>query len=124
MPLDYKSDVAIIIDSWKTRVTLKRDTETYNDRGEVIHSWSDITTADVDIQPATDKQLAFMVEIGIKEIYTHKIYGYYDTSDVKISPQINDRFYDTDDKIYEIKLIKEYENSHFDMYAVYVEGKV
>jgi len=121
---DYKEDVAIIIGEWDTLVTLKRDTPTYNDRGEPTHDWDDVTTAYVDIQPANEKQLAYMTELGMEEIYTHKIYGYYDTAGAKITPVINDRFYDADDKIYEIKQIKEYENSHFDMYAIYMEGKV
>ncbi len=103
---------------------MKRDAESYNDRGEVTHDWDDVSTADVDIQPIDEKKLALMTEIGIKEIFSHEVYGYYDTSGEKITPQLGDRFYDIDDKIYEIKQIKEYENSHFEIYCVYMEGKV
>lgn len=122
--VDYTSDVALIIGDWGTRVTLKRDTETFSDTGAVTHTWGDITTADVDIQPATVRQIQIMMELGIKEMYTFMIYGYDDTSGSKITPQIGDRFYDASNKIYDIKHIKEYENSHFEIYCAYLEGKI
>lgn len=124
MALDFTADIATIVDDWETRVTLKRNTPSYNDRGEEINiAWDTVVTADVNIQPAGEKLLAQMEESGVKEKYTHVVFGYYDTTGTKISAFPNDRLYDPDDKIYEIKQVKEYENSHIEMYCVFVEGK-
>lgn len=119
---DYAVDVATIIDNWKTRVTFKRHALTYNDRGEVKYNWTTTSVSDVDIQPINEEIQSYMTEIGIKEISTHIVFGYYDTSDAKLDVEKNDVMYDSSSRLYKIKDLKEYEDSHFELFCTYVEG--
>lgn len=122
--MDFSNDIAKIIEDWDTLVTQKRNSLTYNDRGEAINNWATVVTAYINIQPISSKDSSNMQEIGQKEIYTHMLYGYYDTNSTKLTVYIGDRFYDASNKIYEVGFVREFENSHFEIYCVYVEGKI
>jgi len=119
---DYTSDVATIIGNWDTRIVIKRDTLTFNDRGESRHNWNTISEADMDIQPVDEKVQAYMTEIGIKEIFTHIVFGYYDTTDARLDIVIGDILCDSDTKLYKIRNLREYEDSHCELYCTYIEG--
>lgn len=118
-------DLDTIID--KTRVTLKRSTKTYDDHGYATETWADAATADVEIQPLSPVKASAIAaaigENGQVELYSHAIYCYYDTSGTKLTIAPGERFYDTSGKFYEIKQVKEFLNSHYEVYAVFVEGK-
>jgi len=117
---DYKGDTTTIIDEFKVRVTQRRTATTFNDRGDPVDSWGIVTTADIELQPISFKDLVG-VESGIKEITTHMVYGFYDTSGNALSVWIGDRFYDS--KNNEVVALNEYPNSHFEYMCKYVEGK-
>ena len=125
MVLDYKADVAAIIGDWDTLLTQKRLSLTYNDRGEAVKGTeTTVTTANMDIQPVDERLMGTMMELGDKELYTHILYGYYDISGTALSVVIGDRFYDASNKLYEVKYVRNYENSHLEIYCIFVQGKI
>lgn len=120
--MNFKEDVATIITDWGTNVSIIRKTESYNDAGEATVSWITVTNAYVDIQPNIQVKQSTQ-EFGIEDVSSHIAYGYYDTLGVKLDIWAEDRIYDAvSGKSYDILSIKEFADSHFEIYCNYVKG--
>lgn len=123
MTIDYRQDLATIINEFDVLATQKRPVESYNNKGISTTTFETITTAYVDIQPAEIKRESFVDEEGKVEIYTHVIFACYNVSGVVLSVLVGDRFYVNSD-FYEVKQVVEYNNAHLEIHCNLVKGKV
>jgi len=120
---DYTEDVSMTIDEWKVRCTVKSLSHAYNNKGRATKTETTVTTADLDIQPVTRQQQMYMKEIGWAKPASHVMYGYYDTSDVKIVVSQGDRIYDASNNLYQVLQVSDFSGSHLEIFVLYVEGK-
>lgn len=123
MTIDYKSDLATIINEFDVLATQKRPVESYNNKGLSTTTFTTVITAYVDIQPASINRESFIGEEGKVEIYSHTIYGCYSVSGAVLSVLVSDRFY-VDSDFYEVKQVIEYDNAHLEIHCNLVKGKV
>lgn len=122
MTIDYKSDLATIINEFDVLATQKRPVESYNNKGISTTTFTTVITANVDIQPFnTDESL--VGEEGKVEVYSHTIYGCYSVSGAVLSVLVGDRFYVGSD-FYEVKQVVEHDNAHLEIHSNLVKGKV
>jgi hypothetical protein len=104
-------------------MTLKKNTVSYNTRGEPTHSWATNTTAWVDLQPNRN-QNAVITESGLKVVFPFAIYAWHDTDDVAVAAAVGDRWYSSDNIVYEIKYIEQWATYHFKYYCINVTGQL
>lgn len=122
--IDYRGDVATIIEDWDILVTQKRATISYNNRGDETPTWTTVTTAYVDIQALPLKKESYTKEEGVVKIYSHRIFGCYDVSNSVLSVIRNDRFYVSSTVFYEVEQVVEHDNAHLEIYCNLVTGRV
>ncbi len=122
MTINYREDLETIMEEFKVLATQKRASVSYNDKGEATSTFTTVTTAYVDIQPATIKKESYVGEDGQVEVYSHTIYACYNVSGTVIIVYPNDRFYVGTD-FYVVKHIIEHDNAHLEIQCVLVRGQ-
>ena len=118
--MSIATDTDALLTVWGETVTIRRNTPTYGDIGELTDSWATLSTPLADVQPVDAEKAMVTVAIGEQRILTHRIF-FPDATAIRAGDRIRRASWASGDDELEVQYVMT-DEGHVEVYTSAVAG--